>query len=151
MSLTLAGDQTTTNGGMTNDNYRMEGEGEAFLNNLNLYDSEVTPIGDANPEIHGVKREIKSLKSGSVANSEQKLKYERMLDHLKMSDIKNSQLNLIDAKVELKDSFIKEKCENSILLDGVKVKLNDPSSLNQNTHSLAARCHPDLFSHLQPF
>ena len=78
MSLTLAGDQTTTNGGMTNDNYRMEGEGEAFLNNLNLYDSEVTPIGDTNPEIQEVKREIKSLKSGSVANSEQKLKYERM-------------------------------------------------------------------------
>ena len=62
------------------------------------------------------------MKSGSIANSEQKMKCEGMLDSLKMSDVKNSHLNLIDPKIEMKESFIKEKCEDSLMLDGLRIK-----------------------------
>ena len=62
------------------------------------------------------------MKSGSIVNSEQKLKCERMLEHLKMSDVKNSCLNNMDPKVELKDSFIKEKSEDTNMLDGLRIK-----------------------------
>lgn len=78
------------------------------------------------------------MNSGSVPNSEQKLKYEKMLENLKMSDVKCSHLKLMDTKLEMKDS-VKEKQEDSILLDGLRIKQNEASTCNQNSNSFAAR------------
>ena len=78
------------------------------------------------------------MKSGSVPNSEQKLKYEQMLENLKMSDVKFSHLKLMDTKLEMKDS-VKEKQENSFLVDGLRIKQNEASTCNQNSGSFAAR------------
>ena len=78
------------------------------------------------------------MNSSSVPNSEQKLKYEKMLENIKMSDLKLSTLKLMETKLELKDS-VKEKLEDSILIDGLRIKQNEASTCNQNSNSFVAR------------
>ena len=62
------------------------------------------------------------MKSGSIVHSEQKMKFELILDNLKMSDIKQSQSsNIVEHKVEpIKNK--EEKLEDNVLLDALKIK-----------------------------